>query len=107
MRYESTILVVEDEPCDQLLIQKAFRALGLTGPILFANDGVEAIDYLMGEGKYADRSQGQTRRKIPPAQPTQTDPSRPRMTRGAKPVAPGSKAYARERSSTVRQNVVY
>ena len=56
-KYESTILVVEDEPHDQTLIEKAFRDLGLTGAIHVVNDGLEAIAYMMGEGKYADRAQ--------------------------------------------------
>jgi CheY-like chemotaxis protein len=55
--YKATILVVEDESHDQLMIEKAFRDLGLTGPILFADNGHEAIKYLMGEGKFADRTQ--------------------------------------------------
>jgi len=56
-KYESTILVIEDEPNDQVFIVKAFRDIGLTGPIPVVSDGLEAIAYMMGEGKFADRTQ--------------------------------------------------
>ena len=56
-KYESTILVVEDDPHDQIFIVKAFRDLGLTGAILAVHDGLEAIAYMMGEGKFSDRAQ--------------------------------------------------
>lgn len=53
--YYNTILIVEDDPNDQLLIQQAFRANGVTGALSVVADGVEAIAYLKGEGQYADR----------------------------------------------------
>ncbi|MDB6018386.1 MAG: response regulator receiver protein [Pedosphaera sp.] len=53
--YHTTILVVEDDPDDQFLIEKAFRGLGVTSPIHIMGDGAEAIAYMCGEGKYADR----------------------------------------------------
>ncbi len=56
-KYESTILVVEDDPNDQTFIVKAFRDLGLTGAILVVHNGLEAIAYMMGEGKFSDRTQ--------------------------------------------------
>ncbi|MDB6066481.1 MAG: response regulator receiver protein [Pedosphaera sp.] len=55
--YYSTILVVEDDPNDQLLIKKAFRAIGVTSSIHVVSDGAEAIAYMRGEGKFADREQ--------------------------------------------------
>jgi len=55
--YYKTILVVEDDPNDQFFIKTAFREAGVTGPIHTVNDGKEAIDYMCGEGKYADREQ--------------------------------------------------
>jgi CheY-like chemotaxis protein len=54
-RYHKTILVVEDDPNDQLLIVKGFREIGVKTPIQIANNGQEAIAYMMGEGKFADR----------------------------------------------------
>src|SRR3954469_2999371 len=54
-KYHATILVVEDDRNEQILIERAFREIGVTDPIRIVNDGVEAIDYMMGAGKYADR----------------------------------------------------
>jgi CheY-like chemotaxis protein len=54
-KYFATILVVEDDKNDQMLIERAFRRVEVKGPIHIANDGAEAIAYMMGEGKYADR----------------------------------------------------
>ncbi len=56
-KYFATILVVEDDPNDQLLIERSFRNIGVKGPIHIVNDGAEAISYMIGEGKFADRSQ--------------------------------------------------
>lgn len=53
--YHATILIVDDDPNDLLLIERAFRKIGVTDPIQPVNNGREAIAYLMGEGKYADR----------------------------------------------------
>lgn len=56
MIYHKTILVVEDDETDAFLIQKGFRENGVTSPIQIVGSGSEAIAYLMGEGKYSDRS---------------------------------------------------
>jgi CheY-like chemotaxis protein len=53
--YHSTILVVDDDSNDLFFIEAAFRANGVDGPIHKLHDGEEAIAYMMGEGKYADR----------------------------------------------------
>lgn len=55
-KYYSTILVVDDDANDLLLIENAFREIGVTDPIHTVLGGREAIAYMMGEGKYADRS---------------------------------------------------
>src|SRR5689334_20743292 len=55
-KYHATILVVEDDPNDQFLVERAFRKIGVTDPIQVVGDGAEAIAYMMGEGKYADRA---------------------------------------------------
>ena len=55
-KYYSTILVVDDDPNDLILIEKAFRAIGVKDPIHTINGGAEAISYIMGEGKFSDRS---------------------------------------------------
>ena len=56
MRYHRTILVIEDDPNDQVLIVEAFRDNGVENPIHVVSSGSEAIAYLMGEGKFADRA---------------------------------------------------
>ena len=56
-KYFATILVVEDDKNDQIFIEKAFRAVGLSGPLHVVSDGAEAIAYMMGEGKFADRKE--------------------------------------------------
>lgn len=54
-----TILIVDDEPDDQFVIERALRKIGATGPIHIANDGEEAIAYLKGEGQFSDRQKFQ------------------------------------------------
>jgi CheY-like chemotaxis protein len=54
-KYHATIMVVEDDPNDQVLIQNAFRSIGVAESIQVVGDGAEAIAYMAGEGKYSDR----------------------------------------------------
>src|SRR6185436_11152458 len=51
----NTVLWVEDDADDVLLIGRALRKAGLDQPAL-ARDGREAVAYLSGDGKYADRA---------------------------------------------------
>ena len=55
---EKTILVVEDNPDDEALMLRALRKNGIANEIVVAHDGVEALDYLFGEGQYAGRNVG-------------------------------------------------
>src|SRR4051794_11741759 len=57
MPEHSVILLVEDRDDDVVLIRKAFEKAGLTNPFQVARDGVEAISYLSGEGKFANREE--------------------------------------------------
>ncbi len=50
-----TILQVEDDPNDVFLLQHAATMAGMTNPIQVATDGQQAIDYLKGVGKFANR----------------------------------------------------
>lgn len=52
---EGTILIVEDESHDVEFLTRAFQRSGLTNPIQSVSNGEEAIAYLSGNGKYADR----------------------------------------------------
>jgi two-component system response regulator len=55
MSNHQTILHVEDTPEDVFLLQYAFTRAEITNPMQVAANGQEAIDYLTGAGKYADR----------------------------------------------------
>jgi CheY-like chemotaxis protein len=50
-----TILLVEDNPGDEALALRAFRKSNIAHEIVVARDGAEALDYLLGNGKHADR----------------------------------------------------
>src|SRR5437016_1886568 len=52
-----TILQVEDDPNDVFFFQRAMKKAGVPNPTQVASDGQEAIDYLQGTGKFADRAQ--------------------------------------------------
>ena len=52
-----TILIAEDSDDDGLLLERAFRQIGLKNPVRILTDGAEVISYLKGEGKYADRQE--------------------------------------------------
>ena len=49
------ILQVEDDPNDVFLLKHAMKKAGMANPMQVASDGQEAIDYLQGAGKFADR----------------------------------------------------
>src|SRR5437899_7130013 len=49
------VLIAEDDPSDVFLLQRAFNASGVPATLHFVRDGQEAIDYLGGEAKFADR----------------------------------------------------
>jgi len=50
------ILIVEDNPDDQLLLRRAFAKAHLANPLHLVGDGDAAVAYLSGEGAYADRA---------------------------------------------------
>ncbi|MBI3546053.1 MAG: response regulator [Gammaproteobacteria bacterium] len=50
-----SVLLVEDDPNDVLLVQRAFRKAGVVASMSVVNDGQAALDYLNGRGVYADR----------------------------------------------------
>jgi CheY-like chemotaxis protein len=49
------VLVAEDDPSDVFFLKRAFVVAGVPALLSFVRDGQEAIDYLEGENKYADR----------------------------------------------------
>ena len=55
MTDEKLILLVEDNPDDQVLTLRALKQQNISNEVVIANDGAEALDYLFGKGRYADR----------------------------------------------------
>ncbi len=53
-----TILLAEDSPADAEMAIDALRDANLVNPIVHVEDGVEAMDYLLRQGRFADRSEG-------------------------------------------------
>ncbi len=51
-----TILLVEDDHNDVLLIKRAFDKVKIANPIIVVNDGEEAISYLAGREPYVERA---------------------------------------------------
>jgi CheY-like chemotaxis protein len=52
----SPVLLAEDNPNDVELVRRAFREAKALNPVHAVGDGEQAIQYLAGEGKYADRA---------------------------------------------------
>jgi len=57
MTDQQTILLVDDSENDVTLMTIAFRRAGLNSPLQVVHNGEEAIAYLAGEGRYADRNE--------------------------------------------------
>ena len=57
MNTSAHILLVEDNRMDVELTLDAFREVRLENQVSVARDGQEALDYLFGQGKYADRKE--------------------------------------------------
>lgn len=55
MNYKATVLLAEDEGNDVFLMQRAIRKMNGPVKLQAVLDGEEAIEYLSGEHKYADR----------------------------------------------------
>ncbi len=53
---QQTILLVEDNPQDEMLTLRALRKAGLANPIDVARDGQQALDYLFRQGEFADQA---------------------------------------------------
>lgn len=50
-----TILLVEDNPKDELLTLRALKKCHVVNQVVVVRDGAEALDYLFGTGEYTDR----------------------------------------------------
>lgn len=52
----SPVLLAEDNPNDVLLVRRALEDTKTLNPLQVVGNGEEAIQYLAGEGQYADRA---------------------------------------------------
>ncbi|RII27443.1 MAG: two-component system response regulator [Geobacter sp.] len=50
-----TILLVEDNPHDEMLILRSLRKVNLANQVDVARDGQQALDYLFREGEFSER----------------------------------------------------
>ncbi|MCI0747713.1 MAG: response regulator [Verrucomicrobia subdivision 3 bacterium] len=50
------ILVAEDNENDVVLLQRAFGAAGIVSSRHYVSDGQEAVEFLRGDGRFADRA---------------------------------------------------
>lgn len=56
MATRNGILIADDSDEDAQILKRAFAKAGCEVPLSFVRDGQEAINYLSGDGEYADRS---------------------------------------------------
>lgn len=52
---KSTILLVDDNKDDVFLMKRAFRQAGISHPMQVLEDGQKAVEYLSGQGAFANR----------------------------------------------------
>ena len=53
--YNKVILLVEDNPDDEVLALRALKKNHILNDVVVARDGAEALDYLLGTGTYDGR----------------------------------------------------
>lgn len=56
---EKAILLVEDNPQDEMLALRALRKVNVGNRVDVVRDGQQALDYLFGEGEFAGRPAGE------------------------------------------------
>jgi len=52
---QKTILLVEDNPNDEMLTIRALKKNNILNEVIVARDGVQALDYLFAEGEFEGR----------------------------------------------------
>jgi len=57
---DTVILLVEDNPDDEALTVRALEKNKILNEVVVARDGVQALDYLFGQGSYAGRDTTET-----------------------------------------------
>ena len=53
--YTKEILLVEDNPDDQVLTLRALKKNNIVNKVVIARDGAEALDYMFGKGAFEGR----------------------------------------------------
>jgi len=53
--FDKVILLVEDNPRDEALTLRALKKNNIVNDVIVARDGVEALDFFRGTGKYEGR----------------------------------------------------
>lgn len=56
MASEKFIMLIEDNPDDEALTQRAFKKSKITNDLVVVRDGVAALDFLFCEGIYSTRN---------------------------------------------------
>src|SRR5437867_2885725 len=49
-------MLVEDNAADAVLIERALQKNGIKNPVFRAKDGLDALNYLFGNGRHEDRN---------------------------------------------------
>jgi CheY-like chemotaxis protein len=57
VKHLRAVLLVEDDPNDVELAEREFGKMKLRNPVLHTSTVEEMIQYMLGEGQYADRTQ--------------------------------------------------
>ncbi|MFH0888511.1 MAG: response regulator [Planctomycetota bacterium] len=57
---KNVILLVEDNPDDEMLTLRALKKNNIMNSVVVAHDGAEALDYLFGSGQFAGRDTSST-----------------------------------------------
>ncbi len=57
---DNVILLVEDNPDDEALTVRALKKNKIVNEVVVTRDGVQALDYLFGQGAYAGRDSKET-----------------------------------------------
>ena len=58
---DKVVLLVEDQPDDEILTLRALRKGQMTNPIVVARDGQEALDFVFCRGIFGERAGNPTR----------------------------------------------
>ncbi len=61
---DKIVLIVEDNPDDELLMLRSLRKSNIANPIVVVRDGAEALDYLFGTGNYEGQDNTKTTQVI-------------------------------------------